>query len=174
MANKTGVSEHGAHIGITTYGHNSSLDNSAYLVIKLSDHTEYKTFAAAVDGLLANRKEDFGTKLLDGLEKTLDEMFNVANGARPNTQTALILITDGECTGCDKDAAKTTLSNLASRIKDEKIKMLMIGVGKTYDQITKFDVSAFVGREDFSELKNYDDLLGPKLLEQMAVVCDGM
>ena len=49
----------------------------------------------------------------------------------------------------------------------------MIGVGITYDQVTDFNISEFVERDDFTELKDYKDLIGPDLLENMAVVCDG-
>ena len=169
LAEQTELSKHGAHIGVTTYGW-----PSADLLIKLGDHTEYKKFAAAIDGLLANRKRERGTILKLGLEKSLNEMFDAANGARPDTKKALILVTDGDCNGCHTDAEKLILSNLAQRIKDEGIKMLMIGVGKTYDEMTRFDVSQFVGRDDFYELQDYSDITGPELIKEMAVVCDGM
>ena len=165
LANRTGLSDQGALIGVTTYGSSSSL------LIKLSDHTEYKNFAAAVDGLLATRERDFATMLRDGLAKSLDEMFNVAYGARPNFKKVLILITDGECFNCKNE--KELYSNLAGRIKDEDIRMLMIGVGITYDQVTDFNIAEFVGRNDFTEIKDYKDLIGSDLLNEMGVVCDG-
>ena len=170
MANQTGLSDQGALIGVTTYGFNATHDSSR-LLIKLSDHTEYKNFAAAVDGLLATREKDFGTRLRDGLSRALDEMFNVAYGARPNFKKVLILVTDGDCFNCG--AEKNLYSNLASRIKGDDIRMLMIGVGITYDEVTEFNIAEFVGRDDFTEIKDYKDLIGPHLLNQMGVVCDG-
>ena len=170
MANQTGLSDQGALIGVTTYGFNATHDTSR-VVIKLSDHTEYKNFAAAVDGLLATRRKEFGTVLRQGLARALDEMFDVANGARPSFKKVLILVTDGECSNCV--AEKAEYSKLAQRIKDAKIRMLMIGVGITYDEVTDFNIAEFVGRDDFTELKDYKDLIGDDLLEKMAVVCDG-
>ena len=124
--------------------------------------------------MFANRKRDFGTWLHVGLEKSLNEMFNVANGARPNAKKALILATDGGCSGCTTDVRKTILSNLALRIKEENIKMFMIGIHKKYDQITRFNITELLGTDAFSEVNEYGDLMKPDLLNKMAMICDAM
>ena len=173
LAKEIRLSENGAHIGITTYGWQPN-NVGAFLVIKLGDHTDYTKFAAAVDDLINTRKNMGGNMIHLGLEMSLNEMFNIANGARPNTNKALILITDGDCFKCDTDEVKENLTNVAGRIKDAKIKMLMIGVGIKYEQVDQFDVTQFVGKHDFSEVQDLGELVGSALLNQMAVVCDGM
>ena len=124
--------------------------------------------------MLENRKREKGTALPLGLEKSLNEMFSVANGARPNAKKALILATDGDCSGCHSDDEKTILSNLARRIKEENIKMFIIGIHKQYEQFKFFNIAEFVETDAFSEVNEYDDLIKSDLLNKMAMICDGM
>ena len=170
LADFVNISENGPHFGLTTYGF-----RRAAVRIKLNQYTNLSAFEDALDDM--KRDASGGDALWLGIDYTLHELFNEAEGARRGIPKAIILLTDGECNACkDTDTPNNnsiTLSGLANEIRTAGHKMFVIGVGKPYTEMA-FHIEQFVDETSFFRITDYDNLLDNNtLFQRLAAVCDG-
>ena len=90
-------------------------------MINFDEHASLSEFETALDGL---NHWDGTTRIDLGLEVALDQMFQVANGMRPDVSHTLVLITDGNQTG-----ENVNYEEFRRRLNERKIRVLVILVG---------------------------------------------
>ena len=98
-----------------------TFDHGAKLKIRFNDHLNYNSFAQAVDNLNQNSG---GTNIIKALNMGLNDMFQTKNGMRASSQKIVVLITDGS----DSNSI-SKYKDIAARYQQEKIKLLVVGVG---------------------------------------------
>ncbi len=146
VASSLDISPTGSHVSVVTFS------NIAKLNVKFSDHTNYKDFASAVDGLKLLKST---TRIDRALAVAYDNMFNEQNGMRVKVPKVLILLTDGEQT---KDAGAINPAKAVARFHDAGIKVIVIGIGKNvvFDELKRMVKSRdnLFRAADFEQLKS--------------------
>ena len=162
LARSIKVSPEGGRAAVITFS------NKARHLIKFSDHTSINSFETAVDKLKHTRGQ---TYINTALNLAHDEMFQEANGMRPNVPKILVVITDGRQTR-KKDDPPVHFGLLAKLFTDQNIRVIVIGVGEEKD-LGLADMRKLV--KDESDLhigKDFDVLLSDSFLKDINV-CTG-
>uniref|UniRef100_A0A7M5V805 VWFA domain-containing protein n=3 Tax=Clytia hemisphaerica TaxID=252671 RepID=A0A7M5V805_9CNID len=107
LAATFGVSDDGARAGVVTFSYYTEHS------IKLNDHTKVSTFNDAVDKIALMGST---TRIDKALRMVQNDMFTIANGARPGVNKVLIVLTDGSQT---KDAGAEDPSDVAKELRDK-------------------------------------------------------
>jgi len=131
----------------------------AELMINFSNHTSLSGFETALDGL---HHWDGTTRIDEGLDVALNEMFQESNGMRPDVSHNLVLITDGHQTGGNVD-----YDEFRRRLNEKKIRVLVILVGNS----NRKDIRHLVNRDsDLYVASSYDDLISDAFVSNV-VLC---
>ena len=117
MAGAFDISPDGSRAGVVTFSHNAELS------VKMSDHTDFKSFKAAVDAIPLM---GFTTRIDRALRLTQKELFSEANGDRPDVRNVLILLTDGTQT---KSKGAEDPGDVMEEIRKNDVEIIVIGVG---------------------------------------------
>lgn len=145
IAKTAKIHANGGRTSVVTFEHD------ALLQIKFNTHTNYDSFASAVDRLNQRRG---GTNIIGALNMGLDSMFQTYNGMRQGSEKIAILITDGQ------DYPITNSINsyrvVAEKHRQRKIKLLVVGVGFVDNNKLKELVD---DPKDFFVANDFDELL---------------
>ena len=146
MIHKLQLSPSGTHSALVLFSY------SADLKIKFSDYQNVKDFQRAVQALPLMKST---TRIDKALKLAYNDMFNAANGMRPNVPKILVLLTDGEQTH-DHDAILP--SEAVKPFHKAGIKVIVIGIGSGVKQdelltIVKSPEDLYFA-ETFDELKS--------------------
>ena len=142
IAKTATIHANGGRTSVVTFAHD------ALLQIKFDDHTNYASFASAVDGLEQRRG---GTNIIRALNMGLDSMFQTYNGMRQGSEKIAILITDGQ----DGNSI-SSYRVVAEKHRQRKIKLLVVGVGSVDRNKLKELVD---DPKDFFVVNDFDELL---------------
>ena len=114
LAKQLKISPTGGHAAVILFSDNARLH------IKFSDHSDTASFNTAVDLLPYTAG---GTRMDKGLEVALNQMFNAANGMRPNSSKSVLLMTDGS------NNVPMDTTSIKNKFKARNIKLIVVGAG---------------------------------------------
>ena len=152
------MSPSGGHAAVTLFS------STANLEIKFSDHTNFNSFEAAVDGL---PKANGGTRMDTGMYVALEQMFNTSNGMRPSAAKSVLLITDGQ------NGVPNWQDPVRNQYRARKIKIVVIGAGN----VNKAELKRLVidHQEDLHIASSMEALKMGTLFKDVGEgLCDGM
>jgi len=153
LAQQIWISPDGGHASVVQFS------RDAQLMINFNNHTSLSGFEMALDGL---NHWDGTTRIDLGLEVALDQMFQVANGMRPDVSHTLVLITDGNQTG-----ENVKYEEFRRRLNERKIRVLVILVGTA----NKNDIRHLVNKaSDLYEASTFEDLISDDFVKNV-ILC---
>ena len=153
MAATFGVSEDGARAGVVTFSYYSELS------IKLNDHYNQGNFSDAVDRIPLMGHT---TRIDKALRTIQNDMFSIANGARPGVNKIVIVLTDGSQTN-DKDAEDPV--QVAKELRDAGFKVIAIGIGSG---VNNTELAGITGdKENVYSAATFDELIGNDFLDEV-------
>lgn len=145
LAGAFGVSQSGSRAGVITFSYYTEHS------IKLSDYDDLSSFNEAVDKIPLMGST---TRIDKALRLSQQEMFTLANGARPGVPKVLILLTDGSQT---QDAGAEDPGDVADELRRVGVKILVVGVGKG---VNATELERIAGKAENSyTATTFDDLL---------------
>ena len=157
LAQAIWISPNGGRAAVVQFSSN------AKLMINFSNHTSLSGFETALDGL---SHWDGTTRINEGLEVALQEMFQESNGMRPNVSHNLVLITDGHQTG-----GNMNYDDFRRRLNRKKIRALVILVGNS--NRNEVAIRHLVNKDsDLFVASSYDDLISNAFVSNV-VLCGG-
>ena len=157
LAQTIWISPNGGHAAVVQFS------SHAELMINFSNHTSLSGFETALDGL---HHWDGTTRIDEGLDVALNEMFQESNGMRPDVSHNLVLITDGHQTG---GIRVEEYDEFRRRLNEKKIRVLVILVGNS----NRKDIRHLVNRDsDLYVASSYDDLISDAFVSNV-VLCGG-
>ena len=142
-----------------------TFDDESRLRIRFDEYHDHNAFARAVDNLDQGKG---GTKIIDGLNRGLNDMFQTSNGMRDTSVKIAVLITDGSDNGTPSE-----YKEMGRKYQDKNIKLLIVGVGSVERDLLKELVK---DESDFFEAQNFDELLNSavtRIEENIQGVCEG-
>merc|ERR1712136_261408 len=155
LAQQIWISPDGGHASVVQFS------RDAHLMINFNNHTSLSGFEIALDGL---NHWDGTTRIDLGLEVALDQMFQVANGMRPDVTHTLVLITDGNQTGKKLDYVE-----YRKKLNDRQIRVLVILVGNVN---LNNKIRELVNKpSDIYLAKSYDDLISTEFIHNI-MLCE--
>ena len=155
LAQQIWISPDGGHASVVQFS------RDAQLMINFDDHASLSEFETALDGL---NHWDGTTRIDLGLKVALDQMFQVANGMRPDVSHTLVLITDGNQTG-----ENVNYEEFRRRLNERKIRVLVILVGTT----NKNDIRHLVNKaSDLYVAPTFDGLISDDFVKNV-ILCGG-
>merc|ERR1711962_345316 len=131
IANRFGISETGTHAGVVIFS-DEPIGEFIKMTIKMNDFFDTKSFNNEV-----KKSPYFGwrTRIDLGFNVVENELFNVANGHRPNVKKVLFLITDGKQNPKkDRKTGEVFDPVAASQIMvDNGVQIFGVGIGTNLD-----------------------------------------
>uniref|UniRef100_A0A7M5UX15 VWFA domain-containing protein n=1 Tax=Clytia hemisphaerica TaxID=252671 RepID=A0A7M5UX15_9CNID len=153
LAATFGVSDDGARAGVVTFSYYTEHS------IKLNDHTKVSTFNDAVDKIALMGST---TRIDKALRMVQNDMFTIANGARPGVNKVLIVLTDGSQT---KDAGAEDPSDVAKELRDKGIRVISIGIGKG---VNPTELARIAGdQSNVFSASSFDELVSGEFLDKV-------
>ena len=146
MIQQLQLSSNGTHSALVLFS------DSAALKIKFSDYQNVRDFQRAVQELPLMGST---TRIDKALKLAYNDMFNAANGMRPNVPKILVLLTDGEQT---RRHDSISPSEAVKPFHKAGIKVVVIGIGSDVKRdelltIVKYPKDLYFA-ETFDELKS--------------------
>ena len=143
----------GSRAGVVTFSARSKHS------IKLSDHSEFDSFSAAVDAIPLM---GFTTRIDKALRLTQKELFAPKNGGRPGVSKLLILLTDGTQT---PSADAEDPGDVADELREAGLPIIVIGIGAGIDHKELDHMGGGAGTAVFAS--SFDELVGGKFITQL-------
>ena len=162
LAQSMNISATGAHAAVTTF------DHYVYHPIKFSDDQDLPSFVGAVDSIINNGG---ATHTIEGFDGALNEMFQERNGMRIDVQKVLFFLTDGSC--IYKQCTDDNFIRKKNQLDIEGIKVIGIGVMKTYDQKMVDEMKLVVDPDNYFNVSDFIQLYDQGLPRKLGL-CDGM
>ena len=103
-----------------------SHDTTPVVLSRIGDVMDKKMALMLADAISNKGRE---SSLDKALRKINNTVFSIAEGARPNTPKSMLLFVDSKNIGEIK-----TVSAIAKKLKDEKTKLVIIGMGDSVDK----------------------------------------
>ncbi|XP_054909896.1 cartilage matrix protein [Poeciliopsis prolifica] len=132
IIDKLDVSDKNAHVGLVQYS------STVRTEFPLGRHSNKKDLKEAVKKMVYMER---GTMTGMAIHHTVDNVFNIAQGARPGVQKVAIVFTDGRSQDYIGDAAK--------KAKELGLKMYAVGVGNALESELKQIASEPIGEHYF-------------------------
>ena len=184
LANRSGMSENGAHVSVATFSSECPLDcvsgpvtvmkreicpydcpnerPDAELMIKFNEYTDFPSFEMAVHEL---RDGGLGHLMDKGLDIALNDMFQKKNGMRIKSPKTLVIITDGHQSGVD-------YAKWGQLFDDANIRVVLVGIGKDV-KTNVIDFQRLVkDKKDLHLVSTFDSLLNDSLVGNISL-CKG-
>ena len=153
LASSFGISPDGSRAGVVTFSYNAEHS------IKLNDHDDLMAFNKAVDEIPLMGSI---TRIDKALRLSQRELFSLSNGARPGIPKILVLLTDGSQTA---DADAVDPGDIADEIRDQGIKVLVIGIGAGVNQTELLHLGG--GQANTFSAASFDELVSSSFIKKV-------
>ena len=157
------ISADGAHVAVTTFSNAEFIEHP----IHFKDHINLTSFIDAVDRSVKHTGGE--TDTIDGLNASLNNMFNESNGMRSNVQQVLFFMTDGRCSTNGYNCTPQ-YPQIRRDFDNRGIKIIGLGVTSKADAE---EILMFVNRKNYRNITDFTTLFDPGLPRKLHI-CDGM
>jgi len=166
LAEIANFTQNGSHGALTVFSEPFWLKPDEMLQIKFSEQLDLDAYLEAVNRTIRLVRTWPGTDIINGLNVSLNKMFQTNSGMRQDALQVAVLITDGNDTN-----PASAYEAMADMYNEKKIKVLAVGVADAApEKLSKLVESP----EHCFQAQKFEDLLDSISKIIGALICEGI